>query len=780
LPLIDDGPRDRLPGRVGAVELAPYQNEPPLDRGTWGRVWDRVGRAVPKGALILGVLFAVNAGAAFLARKVLAHVFGAGAETDALLGAISLTAFPVNVLILGGLVGPFLPIFVGLKGEAEDTAQEFAHAILTAAMIAMGAAVAVLFVFAPRIAPLTAPGFLGDQLDTYISLIRIVCLGQLAITASMVLGEVLVAERRFVTYGLAEFAQYAGLAAGSLVLGGVLGIYGAALGFLAGALGHLAVRLVGISRTAFRPKFSLALRTAGVGEFAVLMLPKMLSSALVGLLMLYFNQIASVLAPGSITSVSYAQDFQSTAESVIGLAFALAAFPALSAAAAAGDKRTFRSLFRKSLITIGFLSVLAAITLAVFAGTIAGLFKGGAFDDTDASRMAMVLVILAISVPFESLVELYARAIYATHNTIEPAVAVIAGFAAGVIATTVLSGSLGLAALPIGYVIFRVIHLLVLSLFLKPRMAGIGSPSRWSRAIVRNRWGTAPTAMRRSTPAGRIIVAAVMAASLAGVTLFAGSQALSKVTVFGGPRTTPWARVGGTRAPIALSQQTAAAPPTQAPSSAPLLSASAPSPSAGPTATPGIYTMDLYQDGDFVSEILDTWCVPAAMQTSINIMSNTPDTSRNTQAKLFDLAVSTGGPSGIGADPNGWALGLASLGYGSYAVGAEPKMADAVHKVVKQIALTGRPGGLIVWKGWHSWVVSGFTASADPSTTDSFVVLSLRIEDVWYPRVSDLWPRSRPPDSDVKVGALSPDYKPWSQGNKTARTGLYIFVYPEQ
>ena len=107
-------------------------------------------------------------------------------------------------------------------------------------------------------------------------------------------------------------------------------------------------------------------------------------------------------------------------------------------------------------------------------------------------------------------------------------------------------------------------------------------------------------------------------------------------------------------------------------------------------------------------------------------------------------------------------------------------MADALKKVVKQIALTGRPGGLVVWKGWHSWVVSGFTASADPSTTDSFEVLSLRIEDVWYPRVSNLWPKSRPPDSDVKVGVLGPDYKPWSQGNFfQGRTGLYVFVYPD-
>jgi len=780
LPWVDEKRGSRPPGRVGAAGAALYDDEPARDRGPHERARKIVQAGLPRGAVILGVLFVVNAGSAFLAKKVLAHVFGAGPDTDALWNAIALTAFPVNLLILGGIVGPFLPLFMGLKGEAEEEAREFARTILTAALIVMAVAVAFLLVFAPQIASIAAPGFQGSQLDTYIGLVRVVCLGQMAITASMVLGEVLIAERRFLTYGLAEFAQYAGLSAGALLLGGVFGIYGAAIGFLAGALGHLGVRLIGIHGTTFRPRLSLSLRARGISEFAVLMLPKMLSSGLVALLLLYFNQIASTLAPGSTTSVSYAQDFQSTAESVVGVSFALAAFPALSAAAAAGNKRAFRNLFRTNLVAIGFFSVLAALGLAVLAGFIAGLFKGGAFDDTDASRMTLVLAILAISVPFESLVELFARAIYATHNTSEPMVAVVAGFIAGVVTTTVLSGSVGLAALPTGYVVFRVVHLAVLGFFLRPRMARIGGTSRLSRAIAPNRWAGVPGANRRAVPAGQIVLVGALLAGLAGGTLFASAQVLSRVSIVGDPQITPWARTGGTRAPVVTPLVTTAPTPTQTASALLPSASSSFQPTAGPSATPGVFVMDLYQNGDFVSEILDTWCVPAAMQTAMNIMSAVPDTTRDTQAKLFDLAVSIGGSSSGGADPIGWAKGLTSLGYGNYAVGSKLKMTDAVKMVVKQIAITGRPGGLLVWRGWHSWVVSGFTATANPATTDNFTVLSLRIEDVWYPRVSTIWPRSRPPDSDVPVGALGPDYKTWLQAKfYPGRDGYYVFVYPE-
>jgi len=767
-----------MPGRVGAAGAALYGDEPPGERrGLVGRVRNLVRAGLPRGAVILGTLFVVNAGSGFLAKKVLAHVFGAGPETDALTSATYLVSFPVTILVLGGVVGPFLPLFVGLKDEAEEAAREFARTILTAALITVGVAIAALFIFAPQIASIAVPGFEASERDLYVNLVRVVCAGQLAIAASMVLGEVLVAERRWWTYGLAEFASYAGLAAGAFLLGGPMGIYGAAIGSLVGGLAHLGVRLVGIYRTTFRPRLSLSLRTKGVGEFAWLILPRMASSALVWFFAAYFTRIASTLAPGSTTSVAYAQDFQSTAENVVGVAFALAAFPALSAAAAAGDRSGFRRIFRTNFLTIAFFSILAAAALAALAGFIAGLFKGGAFDDTDASRLTLVLVILAISVPFESLVELLARAIMATHNTLEPTIAVLVGFIAGVVVTTTLSTGVGLAALPIGYVTFQAVRVIVLGLFLRPRMSRIGAISPWSWGTVWERWGAAVGGTRRAIPAGRLALIAIVAVALGAGTVFAGSQALGQVAIGGGPQITPWARVGGTRAPVIAAgpSVTAVAPSASASAS----SSATLQPTLAPSMTPGVFAMDLYQPGDFVSEFVDTWCVPAAMQTSMNIMSVVPDATRDTQAKLQDLAFSLGGGYYGGADPNGWAKGLASLGYGNYQVGAKPKIADALHVVVKQIRLTGRPAGLLVWKGWHSWVVSGFTATADPAQTDTFTIISVRIEDVWYPRVSKLWPKSRPPDANVPVGALGTDYVPWHQAKiYSGREGNYVYVIP--
>ena len=180
------------------------------------------------------------------------------------------------------------------------------------------------------------------------------------------------------------------------------------------------------------------------------------------------------------------------------------------------------------------------------------------------------------------------------------------------------------------------------------------------------------------------------------------------------------------------------------------------------TATSG-FKVDLYRRGDFVSEMNKVSCVPAAMQTMINIMSPSADTSVATQKKLYALArkLSPSTLKGSGAEPEGWANGLNQLGFGPYVVAVEPTRNAAIKSAARALRLTGRPVGILAWRGAHSWVMSGFTATADPAKTDAFTVTAVSIEDVWYPRVSTIWGASRKPDTLVAVGLLPEDILPW-------------------
>ena len=94
--------------------------------------------------------------------------------------------------------------------------------------------------------------------------------------------------------------------------------------------------------------------------------------------------------------------------------------------------------------------------------------------------------------------------------------------------------------------------------------------------------------------------------------------------------------------------------------------------------------------------------------------------------------------------------------------------------------MINRPAGLMTWRGAHSWVMSGFNATADPAQTDDFTVTAVRIEDVWYPRLSSIWGYSRPPDALYKIEDLPADYLPWKRplGTYPAKTGNFVLVIP--
>jgi putative peptidoglycan lipid II flippase len=646
------------------------------------RAWALAAVYLPRGAVFLSLLTFGSYLMGLVRDRMFARTFGAGSELDAYNAAFVLPELALDVLVAGGLVAPFVPIFTGLKGEAAEAARAFGRTILTLSVLVMAIAAALLFIFAEQSLSFIAPGFSGAQRELYVGLFRIMCVTPVIFAISIVLGEVLIAEQRFVTYGLAPILYNGGIVAGTVLLASRLGIYAAAIGAVAGAVAHVAIRVVGIWRASFRPWPSFRLRTHGVGEFLRLMVPKMASHPIEPLTFLYFTSVASTLGAGSVSSVSFARNFQSVPVSLIGASFAIAAFPALSAAAAAGDRRGFMRLFRTNLATIVVLTTVAAIALVVVAElAIRVLLGGGAFDEEDVARTSGILAVFAISVPLESLTHLLSRALYATKNTFLPAIASIAGFVAIVVAASGLAPRIGLAAIPAAFAIGMGLKVAILAIALAPRMARIGirpSASFPGEPPGRSGWLRQPRSRRVAGVAASMVVVVVGLATTV--------QALSGAQLTAWPSVTPWARE---HSPAATAFSLAPTPTATAIGS--------PTATPSPSPTPGPFAMDLYQKGDYAREFRDTWCLPAAMQTSMNIMDEGADVTEATQLRLWNYARSLVPDREGGAEPEAWALGLTKLGYGGYKVSIQRTLKAAIQLAARQVRLTNRPAGC--WSG---------------------------------------------------------------------------------
>ena len=426
---------------------------------------------MPRGAILLSVLTFGSYLMGLVRDRILTRTFGAGEELDAFNAAFVIPELSLGIVVASGVAAPFVPIFSGLRRDNEPEAQAFGQTILTLAILAMAVVSGLLFVFAPLTVPIVASGFGPEQQELYIELFRVMTLTPIIFAASMVLGEVLIADRRFLFYGLAPILYNAGLAFGALVLSPRLGIFGPAIGAIIDALLHLAIRVIGIRGTGFPIRARLSFATAGLMDFFRLMLPKTASSPIEPLTFLFFTNVASTLAAGSITSISLARNFQSVPVSLVGVAFSLAAFPLLATAYAAGDRTSFARIVRMNTLSIGVFTVCAAVGLVVIGElAIDVLLGGGLFDAEDVQRTALVLAVFAIAIPFESLGHLYSRAIYATRHTRLQVVASLIGFAVTILATVVTVDALDIVAIPFGFAAGSAVRFVLLVAVLVPRM----------------------------------------------------------------------------------------------------------------------------------------------------------------------------------------------------------------------------------------------------------------------------------------------------------------------
>ena len=426
----------------------------------------------PRGALTLSILSLGYFGMGLVRNRVLSTAFGSSPEYEAYLAAFRIPEIAFDVVVAAGLTAPFVPIFNGLRERDDEAAMRFGQTVLTVAVLVMTLIALILVVIAPLTVEVIAPDFDDVTRAQYVGFLRLSCLSQLFFAASFVLGEVLVAHRRFFLYALAPILYSGGIVVGTLLLSSRLGVAGAAIGAVAGAAGHLVVRSIGIARTPFRIAPRLAVRTPPFREFVRLMAPRLVSQPIDPLTVAFFTRLATGIGVGALTAYNYAADYQAVPVSLIGSAFSLAVFPALATAWNDGNGVAYRAILRRNIVTVGGLTIVAAAALAVLARPIVQIVHGGGqFGPADVDRTALVLALFAISIPFDSLAYPLSRALYATHNTLLQVVSSIAGFVTLVVVSMALSGSIGIAAIPAGYIAGTATKAALLALFVRRRLA---------------------------------------------------------------------------------------------------------------------------------------------------------------------------------------------------------------------------------------------------------------------------------------------------------------------
>jgi hypothetical protein len=170
------------------------------------------------------------------------------------------------------------------------------------------------------------------------------------------------------------------------------------------------------------------------------------------------------------------------------------------------------------------------------------------------------------------------------------------------------------------------------------------------------------------------------------------------------------------------------------------------------------FSINLARRGDFVAQYTFEWCVGASLQMALNMATDQDRTSKADQQRLWEMARDRSFSPFGGANPRGWTAALNDLGIGPYQLVSLPTFDDAIATAAAAIRATKRPVGLVMWRGRHAWVMSGFEATADPRHFDGYRVKRVRVHDPLYPHGSSVWGTSPRPNSLVTLDVLSEQY----------------------
>ena len=191
--------------------------------------------------------------------------------------------------------------------------------------------------------------------------------------------------------------------------------------------------------------------------------------------------------------------------------------------------------------------------------------------------------------------------------------------------------------------------------------------------------------------------------------------------------------------------------------------------------------VDLYRHGVFTTQKSWLWCTAAAVQIVRNIADRQQDHTTTAQRRYFTWMRARNRytlPLSAGVDPQGWTAGMRHYIDDRYRLVASTTFDNALRSAVKRLRLTNLPVALAVSHGNHGWILTGFTATADPARTAAFKVTSVRVVGPLY----GLQSRNgydMPPDTKLTPTQLKGYFTPWRYApQRMIWDGRFVSIQP--
>ncbi len=377
-------------------------------------------------ALVLAVFSFLSQVCGLLRDHLLASLVGPSANLDTYYTAFRIPDFVYNsfgVLFSVTVLIPFIAQYV--EQEKQDghsgAFRRFLDSIFSVYMIGMTMLSLLLIIAMPWLTKLVAPGFGGAEHTHLVLYSRIMLLSPFLFGLSSLLSSFAQVQKKFFAFAIAPLLYNAGILIGIVILRPWFGILGVVFGVAIGAVLYFAVQVPTLIKLGKLPRFSFNIDWATIKRVMTLSLPRTLSSSLNNITFIIIGAMASLLAAGSISIFQFSYNIENTPLLIIGVSYAVAAFPAMTRMFAAGEKKELMEVLHRTTRSIFFFCVPASMLMIVLRAHIVRLLLGaGVFSWNDTRLVAASVALFAISIVAQCLELLLVRAFFAIGNTKTP------------------------------------------------------------------------------------------------------------------------------------------------------------------------------------------------------------------------------------------------------------------------------------------------------------------------------------------------------------------------
>ena len=385
---------------------------------------------------MLAVLMAVDKGLAILRQVIIARQFSFSSDLDAFNVANNIPDLLFAMISGGALALAFIPILTDMltkhgRRAAWDLFSRIANlAFFGTAILAV--VVALLAGPLVRSEIGVAPGFSSVQQDVVINLMRLNLIATLIFSISGLVMGGLQSNQHFLLPALAPMLYNFGQIFGALVLSPTnpyviagfqlpafgLGVYGLVYGVIIGAALHLSIQIPGLIKYEFHWIPKIGLGNPDVRRVLRVMVPRLGVMLCIQLMFVIRDNLASRLAEGSVSALTYGWMIQQVPETILGTALGIALLPSISELVALEERQKFRETIEKCVRILVGLTLPVAVVLGLGLEPLVKLVFG--LDASQADLMMWVSRGFLLGLMGHTVLEIATRSFYSQQDSLTP------------------------------------------------------------------------------------------------------------------------------------------------------------------------------------------------------------------------------------------------------------------------------------------------------------------------------------------------------------------------